>query len=71
MLVFEGDTVYISIRDIASYVGYQSYSGDYSERSEAKYKCYIKSENEIYPPFNSIDGLGEIGAEKVHAFFTN
>ena len=47
MLVFEGDTVYISIRDIASYVGYQSYSGDYSERSEAKNKCYIQSENEI------------------------
>ena len=47
MFVFEGDTVYISIRDIASYVGYQSYSGDYSERSEAKNKCYIQSENEI------------------------
>jgi len=48
MLVFDGDTVYISIRDIASYVGYQSYSGDYAERSEAKNKCYIQLSNKIY-----------------------
>ena len=47
MLVFDGDTVYISIRDIASYVGYQSYSGDYAERSEAKNKCYIQNDDEI------------------------
>ena len=47
MLVFEGDTVYIPIRDIASYVGYQSYSGDYAERSEAKNKCYIQNDDEI------------------------
>ena len=47
MLVFDGDTVYIPIRDIASYVGYQSYSGDYAERSEAKNKCYIQSDDEI------------------------
>ena len=47
MFVFEEDTTYVSIRDIAPYLGYQSYSGDYAERSEAKNKCYIQSENEI------------------------
>ena len=47
MLVFEGDTIYVPIRDIASYLGYESYNGDYSTKSEEKNKCYIQSEYEI------------------------
>lgn len=47
MLVFEGDTIYIPIRDIASYLGYQSYNGDYMEKSEEKNKCYVENENEV------------------------
>ena len=47
MLVEEGSTTYVPIRDIASYLGYESYSGDYAERSEEKNKCYIQSNNEI------------------------
>ena len=48
MLLFEEDgTLYIPIRDIASYFGYESYNGDYSNKSEEINKCYIQSENEI------------------------
>lgn len=47
MLVFEGDTIYVPIRDIASYLGYQSYNGDYTEKSEERNKCYVEGENEV------------------------
>ncbi len=47
MFVFEEETTYVPIRDIASYLGYQSYNGDYAEKSEEKNKCYIQNENEI------------------------
>lgn len=47
MFVFKSDATYVPIRDIAPYFGYQSYSGDYAERSEAKNKCFIEGENDI------------------------
>ena len=47
MLVFEGETIYVPIRDIASYLGYQSYNGDYTEKSEERNKCYVEGENEV------------------------
>lgn len=47
MLVFEGDTIYVPIRDIAEYLGYKSYNGDYAEKSEEKNKCYVEGENEV------------------------
>lgn len=48
LLVFENDgTIYAPIKEIASYFGYESYNGEYSEKSEQQSKCYIQSENEI------------------------
>lgn len=48
MLVFEADgTVYVPIRDIASYLGYQSYSGEYTDPSEDASKCYVQCQDEI------------------------
>ena len=48
MLVFEEDgTTYIPIRSIATYLGYRSYNGDYTNRSEEVNQCYIESEQEI------------------------
>lgn len=48
LLVFENDgTVYAPIKEIASYFGYESYNGEYSEKSEEQSKCYIQSENEV------------------------
>ncbi len=48
MLVFESDgTIYAPIKEIATYFDYDSFNGEYSEKSEQQSKCYIKNENEI------------------------
>ncbi len=47
MLVFENGTVYAPIKKIASYLGYNSYNGEYFEKSESSSKCYVESENEV------------------------
>ncbi len=48
MLYFENDgTVYAPIKEIASYFGYDSYSGGYNEISEEQSKCYVQSQNEV------------------------
>ena len=47
-LVFENDdTIYVPIREIAKYLGYESYNGEYSQKSEEISKCYIKCDDEI------------------------
>lgn len=48
LLVMENDgTIYVPIKEIASYLGYESYNGEYDNKSEEISKCYIESENEI------------------------
>lgn len=48
MMVTDTDgTIYFPIKDIASYLGYESYNGEYTDKSEDASKCYIQSENEI------------------------
>lgn len=48
MMVVESDgTIYFPIKDIASYLGYESYNGEYTDKSEEASKCYIQSEDEI------------------------
>lgn len=47
ILLIEGDEVYVPIRKFASYVGYESYSGDYKQYAEDETKCYVQSANEI------------------------
>ena len=47
IFVFEGDTVYIPIRDFATYVGYSSYSGDYKQYAEDTTNRYVESTHEI------------------------
>ncbi len=47
MFIFEEENTYVPIRDIAPYLGYQSYNGDYAEKSEVKNKCYIQNQSEI------------------------
>ena len=41
-----GSELYIPIRKIAQYLGYEDYSGDYKYKSEDKSKCYVKNEYE-------------------------
>lgn len=40
-------TVYFPIKEIASYFGYESYNGEYKDKSENASKCYIQNENEV------------------------
>ncbi len=47
MVVEEDGTIYFPIRDISAYLGYESFRGDYTDKSEDSSKCYIQSENEI------------------------
>lgn len=48
LLVFENDgTIYAPIKEIAAYFGYDSFNGEYTEKSEQQSKCYIQSENEV------------------------
>ena len=48
MMVVEDDgTIYFPIKDVASYLGYQSYNGEYTDKSEEASKCYIENDNEI------------------------
>lgn len=47
LFIFEGEDVYVPIRDFASYVGYSSYNGDYKQYVEDTTKCYVQSTNEV------------------------
>lgn len=48
LLIFESDgTIYAPIKEIAQYFGYDSFNGEYSEKSEQQSKCYVQNENEI------------------------
>ena len=48
LFVFEEDgTIYIPVRTISTYLGYNSYSGEYSNKSEDNSKCYVECEGEV------------------------
>ncbi len=48
LLVFEDDgMVYAPIKEIAAYFGYESYNGEYTEKSEEQSKCYVQNQNEV------------------------
>ena len=48
MMVIEQDgKIYFPIKDIASYLGYESFNGEYTDKSENQSKCYIQSKDEI------------------------
>lgn len=47
LMIEEDGTIYVPIKEIASYFGYESYNGEYTEKSENASKCYIQNENEV------------------------
>ena len=48
LLDFEQDeTIYVPVRAISTYLGYNSYSGEYSNKSEDNSKCYVECEGEV------------------------
>ena len=47
LVIEDNGTVYVPIKEIASYLGYESYNGEYGNKSEELSKCYVESESEI------------------------
>lgn len=47
MVIEEDGTMYFPIKEVASYLGYKSYNGEYSNKSEDTSKCYVECNNEI------------------------
>ena len=48
MMVVENDgTVYFPIKEIASYLGYESFNGEYTDKSEDASKCYVQCDDEV------------------------
>lgn len=49
MLLFDENSsqVYVPIKDIASYLGYEAFNGNYSNLSEDASQCYVQCENEV------------------------
>lgn len=48
MMIAEDDgTIYFPIKDIASYLGYESFNGEYTDKSENQSKCYVQNSDEI------------------------
>lgn len=47
MVIEENGNIYFPIKEIAPYLGYESFSGEYTDKSESKNKCYVQSEEEI------------------------
>ena len=48
LLVIQDDgKVYVPIKEIAHYLGYDSYNGDYRDKSEDKSRCYVQCDNEV------------------------
>ncbi len=47
LFVFEGEEVYVSIRDIAPLLGYRVYNGGYKQYTEKSNQCYVENDNEV------------------------
>lgn len=47
LIMYKGDTIYVSLKDIAPLIGYTYYQGGYKEYSEDTDKCYLQCDNEI------------------------
>ena len=47
LFMFQNNKIYVSIRDIASLLGYNVYNGGYGEYTEDRSKCYVNNSREI------------------------
>lgn len=48
LLIFEEDgTIYVPVRAISSYLGYNCYNGEYLNKSEDASKCYVECTGEV------------------------
>lgn len=58
LLIEEDGTLYAQIKGIASYFEYESYNGDYAEKSEDRSKCYVQNQDEV--------ANFELGSKKIY-----
>lgn len=63
LMIDENNKIYIPIRDIASLFEYESYNGDYINRSEDTNKCYAETNEEV--------AVFELGSNKLQKIDTN
>lgn len=47
MMIDDDGTIYFPIKDVASYLGYQSFNGEYTDKSEDQSKCYVQDDDEV------------------------
>ena len=47
MVIEDNGDIYFPIKEIAPFLGYESFNGEYTDKSESKSKCYAQSEDEI------------------------
>lgn len=47
IIYWDNGNMYFPIKEVASYLGYSSYNGEYTQRSEDQSKCYVQSESEV------------------------
>lgn len=47
MVIEEDGTSYLPIKEIAPYFGYESFDGEYTDKSEITSKCYVQCDDEI------------------------
>lgn len=47
LFIFEDEDIYVSLKDIASIIGYKHYNGGYKQYTEDSNKCYLECSNEI------------------------
>lgn len=47
LIIEEDGTVYARVKQIAPFLGYESFNGEYSEKSEQNNKCYVESKEEV------------------------
>ncbi len=65
LFVYEGDIVYVSIKDIAPIIGYNYYNGGYKQYTEDNTKCYLESENEVATFEKDSDTIYKTPPEKI------
>ncbi len=48
MMIVESDgKIYLPIKEVSQYLGYESFNGEYTDKSETASKCYIQNEDEV------------------------
>ncbi len=69
LLLFENGEVSIPIKEIAPYLGYESFNGDYINKSEETDKCYIESSQEVVNFVANSNKIEKINPQTMESFY--